>query len=757
MVDIHFDERNFEPKSRVWALVGVFTVSIFLSAFLLFSVQPMFTKLVLPLLGGSPNVWNTAMVFFQSMLLGGYIYAHLITKYLRLHWQVICHGAVLALGTLFLPLAIATGWTPPAGGTQAFWLIGLFGVSVGLPFFAISANAPLLQRWFSRTSDKDAQDPYFLYAASNAGSLISLCLYPVLFEPMLVLEQQTGLWSAGYVLLLAVIVLAGYTAWKNKVEIALAAADAAAPVAKLTFSRRAFWVFLAFIPSSLMLGVTSQMTQNIASVPFLWIMPLGLYLLTFIIVFAKTPLVTTKNLSLVFPASIVLAMLGAFIETKGIILPLGVSLFTYFIVALFCHSRLADTRPNVAHLTEFYIWMSVGGVLGGVFNALIAPVAFDNVYEYVLVLLLATLAAPRTFEASDRVKLINQYCLKYLLPALFLFWIIGFVKPNLALRLIMSGSILLFGLSQMKLTRTTFAITGVMLGSLCMVIANMYAKNIHTERSFFALLKVKHMDTDYGDAHMFGHGDTIHNFQLQAPELRKVPLAYYAEGNTFEKALSAARARKSDLNVAMIGLGAGAMACYAQPGDNWTYYEIDPTVVDIAKNPNYFSYMSECAPKADVVIGDARLTIVDLPPKSQDIIFVDAFSSDSIPMHLITTEALEVYRSRLKDNGVIFYHTSNRMMDVSSVVARMATAGGLESRYISMSDFSGHPYEDLVMASNALLVGHGEDLDVITANDPNWVTLEPSPYVTAWTDSYSSVIGAIRSRRIQKKNEPNAH
>ena len=658
---------------------------------------------------------------------------------------------------VFLPLAIASGWTPPTGGTQAFWLIGLFGVSVGLPFFAISANAPLLQRWFSRTNDKDAQDPYFLYAASNAGSLISLCLYPILFEPMLELQQQTGLWSAGYVLLVGVIMLAGYTAWKNKGEVLDVVADAIEPAGKLTVSNRLFWVFLAFIPSSLMLGVTSQMTQNIASVPFLWILPLGLYLLTFIIVFAKTPLITTPILARTLPATIVLAMLGAFLETKGIVLPLVTSLFTYFIVALFCHSRLADMRPNVAHLTEFFIWMSVGGVLGGIFNALIAPVAFNNVYEYVLVLLLATLAAPRAVFATDRVKFINQFCIKYLIPAFLVFWVIGFVKPNLALRLIMSGSILLFGISQLPLTRKSFVVTAALLGSLCFVIANMYAVNVHTERSFFALLKVKHMETDYGDAHMFGHGDTIHNFQLQDPALRKVPLAYYAQGNTFEKALSAVRARKGDLNVAMIGLGAGAMACYEQPGDDWTYYEIDPAVVEIAKNPKYFSYMEECAPNAKVVVGDARLTIADLPANSQDFIIVDAFSSDSIPMHLITTEALSVYRSRLKEDGVIFYHTSNRMMDVSSVVARMAIAGGVDSRYVSLADFSGHAYEDLVMASKGLLVGRSQDLEELTAHDTDWQVLQPSPYVKAWTDSYSSVIGAIRSRRIQKKTEVGAH
>ena len=279
-----------------WALVSVFTLSIFLSAALLFSVQPMFAKLVLPLLGGSANVWNTAMVFFQGSLLGGYIYAHLLSKHLRLSAQIIVHAIVLMLGVFFLPLAIAQGWTPPVGGAPAFWLIGLFAVSVGMPFFAISANAPLLQRWFSRTDHKDADDPYFLYAASNVGSLLSLCLYPLLFEPMLRLREQTELWAAGYLALIVIIVAAGICAARALKPEALDVNQTKAPAKPIALKQQFHWVFLAFIPSSLMLGVTSHMSNNIASTPFLWIIPLALYLLTFVIVFGKSPIITPQRL-----------------------------------------------------------------------------------------------------------------------------------------------------------------------------------------------------------------------------------------------------------------------------------------------------------------------------------------------------------------------------------------------------------------------------------------------------------------------------
>jgi len=744
MVDIPVSHLG---KSRAsWALVSVFTLSIFLSATLLFSVQPLFAKLVLPLLGGSSSVWNTAMVFFQGMLLGGYIYAHLISKYLKLPIQILCHAVILSLGLFFLPLAVASGWTPPEGGAQAYWLIGLFAVSVGMPFFAISANAPLLQRWFSRTEHKDADDPYFLYAASNAGSLLSLCLYPIVFEPLLRLQEQTGLWATGYWVLIAVILSAGIFAALHQKTQSPVAEKVVASVSKVTTKQRLFWIFLAFIPSSLMLGVTSHMANNIASAPFLWIIPLALYLLTFVIVFAKRPIVTPKQLAILFPWVILVALIAGFVLKLFVLVSIGLSLICYFIIALYCHGRLVEARPDVGNLTEFYIWMSFGGVLGGVFNALIAPAIFPNVYEYLIILIAAQLAVPPKTETSfDVIKSKAIHLAKYVFLGLVIYK--GFAMLGLDARIgaFIGGGVFLLGLSRMRGQTKTFFLDLGILAVLVMVLPTLYHKPILTDRSFFGVLHVKEVESKHGLVHKFIHGDTIHNYQFLDADKRKIPLAYYAPGNTFDMAMQAARVESPQMTIAMVGLGAGAMACYEKPGDSWTYYEIDPAVVDMATNPKYFSFMSDCSTASDIRIGDARMTLEALAPASQDMIVVDAFSSDSIPTHLLTTEALELYRSKLKQDGLMFFHTSNRVMDVASVVVRLADEAGLASRYVETSDFSDKEYGEFYIASTGVLIGNERRIIAATDKALEWKILDPSPSVKAWSDDYSSILGSIKS------------
>ena len=743
---VNLSVTSFEKPRSSWALVSVFTLSIFLSATLLFSVQPLFAKLVLPLLGGSSSVWNTAMVFFQGMLLGGYIYAHLISKYLKLPLQIICHGIVLSLGLFFLPLAIASGWTPPEGGAQSFWLIGLFAVSVGMPFFAISANAPLLQRWFSRTDHKDAQDPYFLYAASNAGSLLSLCLYPILFEPLLRLQAQTEIWAKGYWALIAVILAAGLFAFLNRAKDAETVKSEALPAEKITAKQRVFWIFLAFIPSSLMLGVTSHMANNIASAPFLWIIPLALYLLTFVIVFAKKPIVTPKQLAILFPWVILVALIAGFVLKLFVLVSIGLSLICYFTIALYCHGRLVEARPDVANLTEFYIWMSFGGVLGGVFNALIAPAIFPNVYEYLIILIAAQLAVPPKTEMSfDVIKGKAIHLAKYAIPAVIIYKGLALTGLDARIGAFIGGGVFLLGLSRMRGQTKTFFLDLGILAVLVMLVPTLYHKPILTDRSFFGVLHVKEVESEHGLVHKFVHGDTIHNYQFRDAEKRKIPLAYYAPGNTFDMAMQAARVESPQMSIAMVGLGAGAMACYEKPGDNWTYYEIDPAVVDMATNPEYFSFMSDCSVASDIRIGDARMTLEALAANSQDVIVIDAFSSDSIPTHLLTTEALALYRSKLKEDGLIFFHTSNRVMDVASVVVRLADQAGLASRYISKSDFSDKEYGEFYIASTGVLIGQERRIVAATSHNPDWEILQPSPSVKAWSDDYSSIIGSIKS------------
>ena len=740
------------PASRLrsgWLLIGVFTASIFLSAALLFSVQPMFAKMVLPLLGGSSSVWNTAMVFFQLVLLGGYIYAHLISKYLKFGLQIIVHGLVLGLGCFFLPLSIANGWTPPETGPQAFWLIGLFAVSVGVPFFAISANAPLLQRWFSRTNDKDADDPYFLYSASNAGSLLSLCLYPVVFEPMLRLREQTGLWAIGYALLIGFVLIAGYigTLKQNNRTDNIIKTDVK-PI-KSSISQRLIWIGLAFIPSSLMLGVTSHMTHNIASAPFLWIIPLALYLLTFIVAFAKTPIISPKILGYLTPVAIVSALVFGMVLNDNLILSIIISLVSYFIIALTCHMKLVETRPVTERLTEFYIWMSLGGVIGGAFNALLAPVIFNTVYEYIIVLGAASFVSFKFNPDSSDQKSQQNKLFQTLLIGSFMLTLLYLLKVPMMISCLLPGLFVAYNLERLSAQpRFTMISTISIVSAIAFVVPLIGQKNVLMDRSFFGILGVEAKTTPHGLIHEFSHGDTLHNFQFQSPELKATPLAYYSKGNSFDRGLSFARSLRVDrnLDIAMIGLGAGAMACYERAQDNWVYFEIDPAVVDMAKNPKFFSYIETCSYVSDVRIGDARIKFDKIAKNSQDYIIIDAFSSDSIPAHLLTVEAMDLYLSRLKPDGLLFFHTSNRVMDVSSVVANLAENAGLDSRYIEMTDFPDSQFPGYDSKSSAVLVGTAGQMRDAELFDTKWQKRHPSPDVGLWSDDYSHIIGTLKAR-----------
>ena len=745
-----------QRDGRQAVLVITFILSIFLSAVLLFSVQPMFTKLTLPLLGGASNVWNTAMVFFQGTLLAGYIYAHILSKYLPFKFQIGMHVLVMALGLFFLPLTLALGWEPASESAHALWLIALYAVSIGIPFFAISANAPLLQRWFSYTRHPQAEDPYFLYAASNAGSLLSLCLYPFIIEPLFQLQEQTAFWSYGYLLLIGFLIASGSVALVNR----SAGLKGLAASSDIHISRkpkkRLLWIGLAFIPSSLMLGVTSHMTNNIASVPLLWIVPLSLYLLTFVIVFARKPMVSTIQLKRFFPFIPIIAIIAGFALKPWILISIGLSLVCYFIIALLCHSRMVDERPPPEYLTEFFICMSLGGVLGGIFNALVAPLIFSGTYEYLVVLLLVGLAVPQdTAKQKQRAKNVAIIAMS-IFAAYIAFNHLSLLAVDPIITALCSGFILLLGFFAVQRNIPRALINSVAFASVFTVVVPIMSQNagfktIYQDRSFFGVIRVKMIETENGTLHNFVHGDTVHNFQLQTSEFKRTPLAYHGVGNAMESALSIARNRRSNLKVAVIGLGAGAMACYERSGDNWVYFEIDPAVVKMAQDPGLFSYMSECSFKNDVRIGDARQEIVKLQANSQDLIIIDAFSSDAVPTHLLTREALVLYIYKLKPDGFIFFHTSNRFMDVSSVVVRLAKDAGWESRYIYKGNFQDQPLEIYYKPSLGVLVARKQILEDATRENPDWSRLEPSKHVELWTDDYSPIIGTIISHRENMK------
>lgn len=759
-------DTNAQPHSRsrrrFLGLAAIFTCTIFLSATLLFSVQPMFTKLILPLLGGASNVWNTAMVFFQAMLLGGYIYAHLISKYFRPKIQIGIHAAVTAMGLLFLPLAVSSNIVLPESGMPTFWLLGLFGATVGLPFFALSANAPLLQRWFSLTDHRDAQDPYFLYSASNAASLIILCAYPFLIEPNLRLGLQTSVWAVGYVALLVMIVLTAVALLRRLSPQEAVKIEITAPNVSTAWREKAFWIFLAFLPSSLMLGVTSYMTNNIASAPFLWIMPLALYLLTFVIVFARKPQVNAAGLGKLFPWVVILGfallapnqsfnIAGMALNTSPPpIVKIPLLLAAYFLISLYCHAILVERRPEVSGLTGFYILMSVGGVLGGVFNALIAPVIFNGIYEFAIVLALVLFLRPDGIvlpQAGE--KPWSLFIIGAIAAAVNALMLISVGVEN---KLIVFMTVAILALSALRFDLGRWVKTGMFAGLVVAAFSlNVFGSgSIFQDRSFYSLLAVKVDDSPHGKVHKFVHGDTFHNYQLRDPALQNVPTSYYIEGGSIHSAVMSARAvNDGPFNIAVVGLGAGAMACYEKPNESWMYFEIDPAVVDLARNTEYFSYVETCAPEADIRIGDARQKLKAVPEASLDIIVIDAFSSDSIPAHLVTREALVLYQSRLKPEGFVFFHTSNKLLDVTSVVVRLADDAGLTARYIDIQDFPANPYADMGARATGILMGPEGAIQRATKNDPKYQTWVPSRHVKVWTDDYSSILGTLMAQSLK--------
>ncbi len=606
----------------------LFGAASFLSAFLLFWVQPLYSKMILPLLGGSPSVWNTAMMFFQLMLLAGYGYAHFLTRWgASLRWQVGIHGAVLAFGLLFLPLAVSPSLAPPTGSTPIYWLVGLFAVSVGWPFFALSASAPLLQAWFARNRHRFSSDPYFLYSASNFGSLLALLSFPVLLEPRMALAGQSNAWTLGYECLLALFVIVGLFRLMDHeparhVPIVARSISPAAP----GLNQRLTWVALAFVPSSLLLGVTTYITTDIASVPLLWIVPLALYLMSFIVAFARnsiSPAAWTLKLQAiaVVVVATLLMLLLIFGMRGSVILVMGAHLLAFAATALVCHIELARRRPAAENLTSFYFCMSIGGAAGGVFNALVAPLIFSSDYEYYLALIAACALRSLAGNAHKPFSIFDMLgpLLLAIAVAAMAYGVFHADRLGLVGRLVcvIPCAVALYSFADRPL-RFALGVAAVM-GTTLVVHDSVGV--LATERNFFGINKVKLSDDGRETALI--HGTTMHGTEFTDPALQREPLAYYARSGPVGQifALSAPRP-----NVAVIGLGAGALACYRRPGDSWTFFEIDSAVEQIARDTRYFHYLADCGGNSRVVIGDGRLSLKRIPDAQYDLIVIDAFS-----------------------------------------------------------------------------------------------------------------------------------
>ena len=718
----------------------VYAVAIFVSAALLFVVQPIFTKMVLPKLGGSAAVWSVAMVFFQAVLLAGYAYAHLLTRYVPTRYAVILHGAVMLAAILALPLGIAEGWDRPPTENESLWLLGLFTVSIGLPFFALSANAPLLQAWFARGDHPRAHDPYFLYAASNVGSIIALLSYPFIVEPFSRLGPQTRAWSIAFYGLIVLIGACGLLSWRGSPE-AKRAPGSTGTEARPTWSDAAVWMALAAVPSAMLIAVTAHLSTDVAPSPFLWVIPLALYLLTFVIVFAQTPLIPHHFAVLAQPILLV-GLVTTIVFSVHDYLPLVMLLHVvaFFVTALVCHGELARRRPAAGHLTSFYMWMSAGGVIGGVCAALLAPQLFSWIAEYPIVIVLAILCRPDLRSAS-RVQNLLVLALFAIAAAIVVvpaaLYYYGLDDKTFYWSL---GALLVLALAASRLP-SPLAFTALVV--LTFMVWRFYEVELDRVRSFFGVHKV----VDRADGiRVLQHGTTIHGAERLSdveagPSVRPEPLTYFHAASATVQTIAAARARAGGpINVAIIGLGAGTLACYAEPGDDWTYYEIDPAVVDIARDPNRFTYLAACAPDMPIVVGDARLTLTDAPDGHYDVILVDAFASDTMPVHLMTKEAMAVYLRKLKPEGLIALHVSSRYMELVSVVAGIAHANGLVTRTNPPEEADESTYH---YASSVVAAARAEKDFGILVSQGDWIEVKPDPRQWVWTDDYSNVIGAM--------------
>jgi hypothetical protein len=731
-------------------LLATFTATIFVSAALLFMVQPMFTKMVLPRFGGAPSVWSVAIVFFQAALLAGYAYAHCLTRMVPGRRSLVIHFIVMTAATFALPVSIAARWAQPPETGEALWLLGLFVASIGLPFFALAANSPLLQAWFARSDHPAASDPYFLYAASNVGSFLALLSYPIAIEPFVRLGQQVRWWSIGFYLLIALIAGCAALIWRAPEK----AADAHLSdeiAARPTWRDAAVWVALAAVPSGLLVAVTAHISTDVAAVPLLWIIPLALYLLTFVIVFARRPPIPHWLVVAVQPFFVIaLVAVILFEPIKTIILLVAVHVVVFFVNALMCHGELARRRPPATYLTSFYLWMAAGGMIGGITAGLLAPHVFNWVAEYPILLALAVLCRPGLALPDDsryrRVLLVGLAAAVLVLIACASFQVI---LDEAAFNWIF-GALLVVSVLFWRAPLPFAAVIAFIL------LANHYVvdqANAIFVRSFFGVSKIS--ETADGRFRLLTHGTTMHGAQRlrdadgQPTDDPLELLLYYWDGSAISQAFDAARARSQGaIRYAVIGLGAGALACRAEPEDLVHYYEIDRAIIHIARNPALFSFLDACRPNVPIVLGDARLTLAEAPDGAYDLIVIDAFSSDAIPIHLLTREAMAIYLKKLGPHGMVLFHVSNRHLELASVVVGIAAANGLLARIKDSEeiDEKANPYK---FSATAVAVARSEEDFGPLAQTDEWELGVPDPRQWVWTDDYSDVIGAVL-RKLQE-------
>ncbi len=744
-------------SERSVLLIVLFAGTLFASALLMFVLQPLFGKLLLPLLGGSPAVWNTCMVFYQMLLFVGYLYAHFLsTRFIAIR-QIQVHGLLVLISLISLPIALPEVMNPPTDSNPTLWLVGVLFVSIGLPFFLISTTSPLIQKWFSQVGHHTSSDPYYLYAASNTGSLLSLLSYPFLIEPNMGLAMQQSVWSVAYVGLLLLIggcawfFLRYYQADEISVNETIPDSETEGQVLAPSLITKAHWMALAFVPSSLLLGLTNFVSTDIAAVPLLWIIPLALYLLSFVLVFSRWSTVIHRW-SLKLQAIVLLPFIAYSFINPAILpywLDLALHLSAFFFAVMVCHGELAKNRPHTAYLTLFYLIMSFAGMLGGMFNSFVAPFIFEGIYEYPLMIVAALLLRP----AVKNIKF-NQQWQAWAMQAIFplSIFIVGWViyasveslgpyMDNIGTALILfSGLTYAFRKQAVSLALLTGTIIFFIVG-----LRTTMSNTIFQERTFFGVLSVREsilMD-EKGRPEKYKeifHGNTKHGAQRLSAGNEKEPLTYYSRPAPMGQLFNAYDNVNKSWHVGVVGLGAGALACYAKPQQAWTFYEIDPLIVEVAKNTQYFSYLSRCTPKAKMTVGDARLSLIAEQDNEFDLLVIDAFSSDAVPTHLLTQEAIQLYMQKLSPKGLLIFHITNRHLALKKVLSDHAKQLGYAAL---IQEFKPKQDLPLVVATDWFVFAHNEkNLEPLYQKGlGQWQ--KPALYfnMKSWTDDFTNIVG----------------
>lgn len=712
-----------------------FTITVCLGSFLLFLVQPMIARLALPRLGGAPAVWNSALLVYQALLLGGYAYAHVLGK-LAPQKQAVVHLVAFALAALTLPIGLL-GLDVPQGSRLVILVPWLLLVSIGPLFFVISAQAPLLQRWFALTTGKD---PYRLYAASNLGSFAGLFAYPLLVEPLMTVADQRWFWSAAY------LALAALVAWCSlalpraaDIEIQNDGSASSAPNSRSYL----FWALVAAVPSGLILSTTLHITTDIVAMPLLWALPLGVYLLSFSIAFGareaiirpilwSAPIVLLLNAALLFSAP----------SSGSALLLAGLSALTLFVVSVSLHKRIYDSRPQARYLTSFYLALAAGGALGGLFCAVLAPSMYDWTYEHPLLIVAAAMLMNASSPFKRFVDLWNggrnaRRATFVGIPAVLLLFAVSIFVGKLTVAPVIL-SIAIVAIGNRPLFSASVAALLLSTGGWDNLRAS--AEPDRLTRSFFGVYAVK----DETSARIISHGTTVHGIQNRGSADREtMPTTYYAPRSGVGLVLGS-DAVADDARISVVGLGAGTLSCYARPDQNWTIYEIDPVMVDIATDPRRFTFLSRCLPRHRIIVGDARLTLSRAAKRAADVLVIDAFSSDSIPVHLLTREAFKIYRERLTDDGLLLVHISNRYLRLEGVLSAEAAAAGWTARIRSYRPTEAEEALNYYSSSWIVMSPSAAKIQALQAAQPRtWLPLR-KPDTAQWSDDHASVLPILK-------------